>query len=122
MQMKSYRKRRYIGIRVSEREYQIIREAAEQESECHSKNGSINISRFIRNRVLDSERIKNQKKRQMDDLVYQIRKIGVNINQITKKVNADKVYFYDIKVVQEEQRKIESQVNKLIHVYISGIE
>ncbi|MFR7444364.1 MAG: plasmid mobilization relaxosome protein MobC [Sellimonas intestinalis] len=28
----------------------------------------------------------------MDDLVYQIRKIGVNINQITKKVNADKVY------------------------------
>ena len=122
MQMKSYRKRRYIGIRVSEREYQVMREAAEHESECHSKNGSINIRRFIRNRVLDSERIKNQKKRQMDDLVYQIRKIGVNINQITKKVNADKVYFYDIKVVQEEQRKIESQVNKLIHVYISGIE
>ena len=75
--MNSCKKEKYIGIRLSEKEYQMVKSEAEHDPDCRSKSGTINISKFIRNRVLMPERNAIRVERKMEDLIFQIRKIGI---------------------------------------------
>ena len=53
------------------------------------QNGKENFSGFLRERLLARTNYKNENLRQqLLDLRYELRKIGVNVNQIAKKVNA----------------------------------
>ena len=108
--MNSCKKEKHIGIRLSEKEYQMVKREAEQDPDCRSKSGTINISKFIRNRILMSER-------NVEDLVFQIRKIGINIHQTTRKMDSEFGELSDIQVLQEEQKKIENLLKELIQLY-----
>ena len=68
--MNSCKKEKYIGIRLSEKEYQMVKSEAEHDPDCRSKSGTINISKFIRNRVLMPERNAIRVERKMEDLIF----------------------------------------------------
>lgn len=115
--MNSCKKEKYIGIRLSEKEYQMVKREAEHDPDCRSKSGTINISKFIRNRVLMPERNAIRVERKMEDLIFQIRKIGINIHQTTRKMDSEFGELSDIQVLQEEQKKIENLLKELIQLY-----
>lgn len=115
--MNSCKKEKYIGIRLSEKEYQMVKREAERDPECRSKSGTINISKFIRNRVLMPERNAIRVERKMEDLIFQIRKIGINIHQATRKMESEFGELSDIQVLKEEQKKIEDLLKELIQLY-----
>lgn len=115
--MNSCKKEKYIGIRLSEKEYQMVKSEAERDPDCRSKSGTINISKFIRNRVLMPERNAIRVERKMEDLIFQIRKIGINIHQATRKMESEFGELSDIQVLKEEQKKIEDLLKELIQLY-----
>ena len=115
--MNSCKKEKYIGIRLSEKEYQMVKSEAERDPDCRSKSGTINISKFIRNRVLMPERNAIRVERKMEDLIFQIRKIGINIHQATRKMDSEFGELSDIRVLKEEQKKIEDLLKELIQLY-----
>ena len=115
--MNSCKKEKYIGIRLSEKEYQMVKREAEQDPDCRSKSGTINISKFIRNRVLMPEKNAIRFEKKMEDLIFQIRKIGINIHQTTRKMDSEFGELSDIQVLQEEQKKIENLLKELIQLY-----
>ena len=113
--MNSCKKEKYIGIRLSEKEYQMVKSEAEHDPDCRSKSGTINISKFIRNRVLMPERNAIRVERKMEDLIFQIRKI--DIHQVTRKMDSEFGELSDIQVLKEEQKKIEDLLKELIQLY-----
>ena len=115
--MNSCKKEKYIGIRLSEKEYQMVKSEAERDPDCRSKSGTINISKFIRNRVLMPERNAIRVERKMEDLIFQIRKIGISIHQATRKMESEFGELSDIQVLKEEQKKIEDLLKELIQLY-----
>lgn len=115
--MNTCKKEKYIGIRLSEKEYQMVKREAEQDPDCRSKSGTINISKFIRNRVLMPEKNAIRFEKKMEDLIFQIRKIGINIHQTTRKMDSEFGELSDIQVLQEEQKKIENLLKELIQLY-----
>ena len=55
--------------------------------------------------------------RKMEDLIFQIRKIGINIHQATRKMDSEFGELSDIRVLKEEQKKIEDLLKELIQLY-----
>lgn len=71
-------------------EYETLCRQAAQDPDCHYRNGQGNLSAYIRKCVLSHDR-KTQGERiekELRNMVFQIRKVGVNINQATKKINS----------------------------------
>lgn len=110
----SLSKNQYVGVRLSENEYQTLKRKAEIDSASKTKKGQINISKYIRKQILESETDLICTRKQMDDLIYQIRKIGVNVNQVTKKINADQGSLRDVRELQEALVAIENQLKEFV--------
>lgn len=83
--MARYQKTHMITFRVTEDEYRDLREKA-----------AGNLSAYCRRRILrDEDRKREEKERNLKELTYQIRKIGVNINQVTARINSGFYYPQD---------------------------
>lgn len=79
------------------------------------KSGGINYSKFYRKHLLSQTNHKNEElKKLQENLVYQVRKIGVNINQITKKINAGYGNPSDALLLADELREVELLMDKVI--------
>lgn len=93
-------KKRIITFRVTEKEYQIIRE--------RTKRAGIrgdNLSEYIRRQVL-GEAYPYVKEKLLRDMNYQIRKIGVNINQITARNNSRLYFAGDKEQLKEDMKSL----------------
>ena len=70
-----------VGVRFSPEEHAYLCEQAEKDVETQKRNGTKNLSAYIRKRVLErsgyQEEIQIQKS--LKELTYQFRKIGTNI-------------------------------------------
>ena len=73
-------------IRFSEKEWEILEEKIKKEDawkfKYGIKEGSVNVSAFIREKLFREEIKELAYYRELKNLTYQIRKIGVNINQV----------------------------------------
>lgn len=79
------------------------------------KSGGINYSKFYRKILLSQANHKNEElKKLQEDLVYQVRKIGVNINQVVKRINAGYGRWDDAKLLLDEQHEVELRMDKVI--------
>ena len=90
----------FVGLKFTQKEYDYIKEKAAEDSDTCWKNGNKNISAYIRKCVLqDSEyELGRYIRKEIKNVVYQIRKIGVNINQAVKRINAN---VYDIETTEQ---------------------
>lgn len=78
-----------IRIRLTAEEKEALEKIFSAEKEKHARGCRANFSSFLRDRLLKETNLKNDSLlREMRELRYEIRKIGVNVNQVTKKINA----------------------------------
>ena len=112
---------RRIDIRLTEKEYELLQLRVQRDSETKTKKGNkANTSAYIRKCIFLQEDNPVSIRKELKTLSYQIRKIGVNINQVVAKVNAGYGSYYDIYNLEKalEQIKIEMQnLNKKVEEY-----
>lgn len=112
---RSYR----IYVRVTKEEYELICKMAKNDPDTRCKNGEKNLSRYVRYCVLNESGLrKNYFEREIKNLNYQIRKIGVNINQATKKINAG---YGEWKAAEELKEGIE-QIDQRFQEFMERLE
>ena len=75
----------------------------------------MNLSGYIRDCVLEQSGIKKESyKREIKNLSYQIRKIGVNINQVAAKINSGYRGMDAVSTLLENQNRIEQELEILL--------
>lgn len=113
-------KNHFVGVKLSDREYQRLSQKAGEDSETRYSNGRENLSGYIRKCALNaSGGAEKNLNREIKKLTYQIRKIGVNVNQVAKKINTGYGYPEPMQAVSDLKReleKIEEQFAYLIQV------
>lgn len=110
----------FVGLKLTQDEYScIVKKAQEDRSTCW-KSGKENLSAYIRKCVLSASGYEKEIriKKEVDALTYQVRKIGVNINQAVKRINAD---FYSIETTEALQESLD-KVNRSLTELIDRLE
>ena len=95
-----------VKARLSRQEYEHLLRKIEEDSSVELRGGRKNISDYIRKKIRTAESSKDLKK-EIRDLIFQIRKIGVNVNQIAKKINAGYVEKDAEKLLLQELKNVE---------------
>ena len=93
-------KKRIVTFRVTEEEYELLKNRTEQ-----SGIRSGNISEYVRRQVLGEE-YPSVREKLLRDMNYQIRKIGVNINQITARNNSRLYFVSDKEQLKEDMEEL----------------
>lgn len=111
---------RFIGTKLTQKEYEYIAKKAEKDTETCWKSGRKNISAYVRKCLLQSSGFEKEirMKKELESLTYQVRKIGVNINQAVKKINAN---FYDVQTTETLHNELE-QVNEKMQELLEKLE
>jgi hypothetical protein len=78
------------------------------------KEGSVNVSAFIREKLFREEIKELAYYRELKNLTYQIRKIGVNINQVAAKINSGHGNIDSVFYLQKNLLQVEEEVKNLI--------
>lgn len=77
-----------LNIRLTEKELEYLKKCSESSS-CRFKNGRDNFSDYLRSLLFAASGYRDEAYiKQLRNLQYEIRKIGTNINQITRKINS----------------------------------
>ena len=93
-------KKRIVTFRVTEEEYELLKNRTVQ-----SGIRSGNISEYVRRQVLGEE-YPYVREKLLRDMNYQIRKIGVNINQITARNNSRLYFVSDKEQLKEDMEEL----------------
>lgn len=111
---------KFIAAKLTEKEYEHLLKIAEADRDTCWKSGRKNMSAYVRKCVLQFSGYQKelQLKKELDELTYQIRKIGVNINQAVKKIN---VNFYDIETTERLHDGLD-QVESMLKALIQKLE
>ena len=98
-------------IRFTEEEFAMLEEYAKKDAATHTKKTKEkNISAYIRKCIFSSARHPCELKKELKELSYQVRKIGVNINQTVTKINSGYGSPSDIRMLQQCLADVENRV------------
>ena len=98
-------------IRFTEEEFALLNEYAQKDISTHTKKTKEkNISAYIRKCIFSSSRNPWELKKELKEMNYQIRKIGVNINQAVTKINSGYGSPSDIRMLQQCLADVENRV------------
>lgn len=93
----------------TEKEFQLLCSLAENDPDTHRKKGNEkNLSAYIRKKIFSGAERPEDLKKELGNLAYQIRKIGVNINQVTAKINSSYVTGNDVKKLESYLHDVEN--------------
>lgn len=105
-------------IRFTEKERKILEEKIKENDEWKfkygTKEGRVNIAAYVRDSLFRKEREEIRYYRELKNLTYQIRKIGVNINQVAAKINSGHRNQDSVFYLQKNLLQVEEEVKKLI--------
>lgn len=104
-----------VRTRLTEAEYEYLCKKAREDKDTCSREGRENLSAYIRKCILHSSGYDKEQKlfRELNNLTYQVRKIGVNINQAVKKINTN---FYEVETTEqlhEDLERVEAELRKV---------
>ena len=91
-----------------------IKENDEWKFKYGTKEGRVNIAAYIRDVLFRRELEEIRYYRELKNLTYQIRKIGVNINQVAAKINSGYKNQDSVFYLQKNLSQVEEEVKKLI--------
>ena len=105
-------------IRFSEKEWNLLDKKIKADDKWKFKYGakksSVNVSAYIREKIFREEMEEIIYYRELKNLTYQIRKIGVNINQVAAKINSGHRNQDSVFYLQKSLSQVEEEVKKLI--------
>lgn len=97
-----------LQIRVTPEELEHLKKCAEEDGSARLRGGRVNYSSYCRKHLLSETNYKNEELiRIQKRLAYEMRKIGVNINQATKRINAWYGLPSDAYVLKEKLEEVE---------------
>lgn len=103
-----------IKIRVSPEEKEYLLSSAGKSETARFKNGRENLSEYLREIIFTNSGLQDKETiRQLRNLQYELRKIGVNVNQIAHKINSGFGDFRDIRELKEYLERIDKAFAKL---------
>ncbi len=101
------RERRF-ELMFTQKEYRLLCELAENDPDTKTrKTKEKNISAYIRKKIFEGTDRPQDLKKELENLNYQVRKIGVNINQVTVKINSSYANPNDIKILENHLHDVE---------------
>ncbi len=101
------RERRF-ELMFTQKEYRLLCELAENDPDTKTKKTKEkNISAYIRKKIFYGINRPQDLKKELENLNYQVRKIGVNINQVTAKINSSYANPNDIKILKNHLHDVE---------------
>lgn len=104
--MKKYTVRICIRVTPSEREY--LEKCAAETEGIRSKNGIPILSEYLRALIFSRSGLRDEETmRQLRGIRYELRKIGVNVNQIARKINSGFGDHRDVRELKEYLKRIE---------------
>ena len=110
-----------MDIRLSEKEYQLLLSKAGNDLETKTKKGDkANTSAYIRKCIFLQEDRPVRLEKELKDLSYQVRKIGVNINQVVAKINAgygNQIDIYNLEKALEQVKHEMKTLNEKVEDY-----
>ena len=108
-------------IRLSEKEYQLLLSKAGNDLETKTKKGDkANTSAYIRKCIFLQDDNPVSLKKELKTLSYQVRKIGVNINQVVAKINAgygNQIDIYNLEKALEQVKHEMKTLNEKVEDY-----
>lgn len=108
-----------IRIRLMKDELEYLEKCFAKEQTVCFKDGRGNFSGYLRALLLQNSNYKNiNLQKQMKELRYEIRKIGVNINQIAKKINSGFGNESDLNEIKDDLKNL----NQLLEKYGNEVE
>lgn len=111
-------KDRRLEIRLSGREYDRLYALAASDPDCRMKSsGRPSLPAYIRKHIIWSGRDPDDMKRNVRSLTFQVRKIGVNINQAVRRINAGLSTGREIREILDGQQQVEDlllQIRSLV--------
>lgn len=95
-------------VRLTEDEYKLLERKMKEAQEKNFHKEKEGFSGFMRETLLERNgAYTSLLKMQLSDLRYEIRKIGVNINQATKKINGGIGSVVDVRVLENSLADVE---------------
>lgn len=118
------RRTEIISIRFTEKELEHLKKCSGSFKKAKFQNGRDNFSEYLREKLLKESDYRNKVlEQQLADLRYEIRKIGTNINQVTKKINSGFGTSNDLKEIvlcmEETQQIFEKFREEVEHAWQS---
>ena len=104
----------YMKIRLTKKEHDLIIDAAEKDNVSKTKKGRNNVSAYARNAIFSSLSGKSKSiEVELRELKFQVRKIGVNINQVVKRINSGFEFSSDEHQLLLKLASVEKQLENL---------
>lgn len=104
-----------VGVLFEKSELDFLKNKALQEKKYCFRNGSANLSEYIRSCVLMQSGWRQETYvREVKELCYQIRKISVNINRVAAKINSGSQGMDAVRMLQENQERAEQKLQELL--------
>lgn len=102
-----------IRVRLTPDELEHLKKCSGSFSILRFKNGKENFSAYLRELMLSESKYKNQLlEERIKGLQYEIRKVGTNINQVTKKINSNFGTASDITELKALLNSIEQKLDR----------
>lgn len=110
-------KDRRFELRLSEEEYQKLVSLAAIDPDCQTRaSGKPSLSAYVRKHILQVGDQQEDLMKKLKPLCYQLRKAGVNINQMTRRVNAGMWEGRELTEILASQQRIEELLDQIFHV------
>lgn len=103
-----------VPVRMTTKQYENMMHVAQKNPEYRFKSGQVNVSKFIRDRIFSFQKNPDEVEKKIDGLIFQMRKIGTNINQVTKKINSDFGTVNDITVLKLYLDNLQTETERVV--------
>ena len=108
-------KEKRITLRLSGSEYNKLLSMAAEDPACRmKKSGRASVSSYIRKCIFYSGDHPENLKEEVRSLSYQVRKVGININQAVHQINAGNSSWKDIDAIRRNQSRIEGLLSQIL--------
>lgn len=105
-----------VRVRLSEKEYRFLCQKAQEDPSTCYRSGGKNLSAYIRKCILNGSgyQIEESCIREIKNLTYQVRKIGVNINQVTRRINSGSLSSYTVQTLFDLLKQVDTRFEDML--------
>lgn len=102
-------------FRLTNKEQEVLLEMAGADPDARNRKGEkVNVSKYIRKCIFASTGCSQNLEKEIKELRFQVRKIGVNINQAVKKINSGYLETNDTRYLQQNIEKVEALFKNML--------
>lgn len=104
-------------FRLTEKEYAVVLEMAGADPDAKNrKGGKTNLSKYLRKCILAPIDDSINREKEIKELRFQVRKIGVNINQTVKRINSGYLQMNDTGSLLQNLKRVEELFEDLLEL------